>query len=176
MKAIWLVLGLAISIPAHSDEYLSSGDWKYSLNDPEGAILEATTTASGGEVMLSQVCVLESKDCIYMVNFDVTCEEDSKLPALVNTDKGALTVTLLCTDTKATDGTNYMIIQPFDEFDGALRGAKRLGFVVPMEEDEFRAVRFSMRGAVGAIDRMRAAANRSKTPTTVEGRPAVQRL
>ena len=174
MRTIWLAALVCIATTAHADRH-SVGDWSYGAN-PSEEVFEAGTTASDGEVSLSQVCLV-SEPCFYLVNFDVTCESDSQMPALVNTDIGALSVTLLCTDTKADDGTNYMVVMPFEKFDEAIRGAKRLGFVMPMENDEFHAVRFSLRGAVRAIDRMRAAAARRKpSGSTIEGKPAVQRL
>ncbi len=126
--------------------------------------------------MLAQFCYLESGNCIYAVAFGISCKEDSEYPALVNTDEGAQSIKLVCGG--EYDGENFMVITEFDVIDSLIRKGSRIGFVMPMQGDEFKAVRFSLRGATRALDSMRTVAERLRAKQDDRPRvsPAVERL
>ena len=137
-------------------EEFTSGDWTWSIEDPE--MFYAATENSAGQALM-QLCDTEDGTCFYAVGFDTTCDEGDSYPALVNADTGASSIQLLCGG-KFRDGTNMMLVEDFDQIDGIVRKAKRIGFALPMQGDEFKAVRFSLKGSVAAIDAMRKVAAR----------------
>ena len=148
------VLGLWGSV-AWGEEF-TSGDWAWSIDGPE--MYYAATENSAGQALI-QVCDSEDGTCFYAVGFDTTCDEGDSYPALVNADTGAATIELLCGG-KFDDGSNMMLVEDFAQIDGIVRKSKRIGFALPMQGDEFKAVRFSLKGSVAAIDAMRKVAAR----------------
>jgi hypothetical protein len=163
MKAIvvMLVFGLAMSSGVRAGDF-TSGDWVWSVDDPE--MLYAATENSAGQTLV-QLCDATDGSCFYAVGFDTSCDEGDSYPALVNTDDGAYNIEFLCGG-KLDAGGNMMLVKNFDQIDGMIRKARRIGFALPMQGDEFKAVRFSLKGAVPALDAMRkfAAEGGRKTP------------
>jgi hypothetical protein len=146
---------------AGSEEF-RSGDWTWSIDDP--AMFYAATENSAGQVLM-QLCDIEDGSCLYAVGFDTRCDEGDSYPALVNSDAGTASIELLCGKT-LEDGGNLMLVKGFDQMDGFVRGAKKIGFALPMQGDEFKAVRFSLKGSVAAIDAMRKIAARGAPATS----------
>jgi len=63
----------------------------------------------------------------------------------------------------ATSDVPYYAFTNFDQVDKIIQQSSRVGFAIPMQDDEFRVVRFNVRGATRAISAMsEAAAKRSK--------------
>lgn len=137
-------------------EDISSGDWRLNIDDPE--MYYAATENSAGQVLM-QLCDPEDATCFYAVGFDTRCDEGDSYPALVNSDVGTASIELLC-GSELDDGNNLMLVKDFDQMDDFVRRASKIGFALPMQGDEFKAVRFSLRGSVKAIDAMRKVAAR----------------
>lgn len=152
-----IALGLWASIAA-SEEF-PSGDWAWSIDDPD--VLYAATQNSTGQALM-QLCYPSEGNCLYAVGFDTRCEQGSTYPALVNTDVSATTVELFC-GIELDDGGNLLFFRDFDQIDALIRQARKIGFALPMEGDEFKAVRFSLKGSVTAIDAMRRVGERDGT-------------
>lgn len=127
------------------------GDWVWYTDDPTSYY--AATANSAGQVLM-QLCDLEDGNCVYAVGFETRCDEGDTHPALVNTDQSAASIELHC-GKRLDDGSNLMLVGDFDQLDGILRKASRIGFALPMQGDEFKAIRFSLKGSVTALDRMR---------------------
>ena len=132
-------------------EDVRSGDWVWSVDDPEAYY--AATENSAGQ-MLAQFCDTKEGSCIYVVGFDTNCDEGDAYPVLVNSDAGTASLDFLCGG-DLEDGGHLMIAKDFDQLDDLIRKATRIGFALPMQGDEFKAVRFSLRGSVNAIESMR---------------------
>ncbi len=148
------VLGVWGSV-AWGEEF-TSGDWTWSIDDPE--MFYAATENSAGQVLM-QLCDTEDANCFYAVGFNTNCDEGDSYPALVNSDAGTASIELYC-GSDSDDGTNLMLVKDFDQMDEFVRKASRIGFALPMKGDEFKAVRFSLKGSVAAIDAMRKIAAR----------------
>lgn len=167
-KKSWAVgafLGLCASV-AWGEE-LTSGDWTWSIDDPE--MFYAATENSAGQALM-QLCDTEDGTCFYAVGFDTTCDEGDSYPALVNSDAGTASIKLLCGG-ELESGGNMMLVEDFDQMDQFIRKARKIGFALPMQGDEFKAVRFSLKGSVAAIDAMRKIAARG-TPASRNARQA----
>lgn len=158
-----VLLSAAFGVSPAFAEGFQSGDWVWNV---DGEMFYASTTNDAGQ-MLAQVCTAASGKCLYVVGFDTNCEDDHTYPAMMNTDQAAAPIDLLC-GTKLDDGGNLMIVEDFDQMDSLLRRSKLVGFALPMEGDKFKAIRFSLKGSVAAIDAMRkfAANSSDKTPDT----------
>lgn len=156
-RKLWIcafVLGLWGSV-AWGEEF-TSGDWTWSIDDPE--MFYAATENSSGQALM-QLCDTEDGTCFYAVGFDTTCNKGDSYPALVNSDAGTASIKLLCGG-ELDAGGNMMLVEDFDQMDEFVRKAKKIGFALPMQGDEFKAVRFSLKGSVAAIDAMRKIASR----------------
>jgi len=143
---VWLGMGSVIAV---ADEF-PSGDWTWSV---DGEFFYAGTVNDAGQ-MLAQLCYPETGNCVYAVGFNTNCEKDNSYPAMVNTDEGAASIELLCGG-KLDDGGNLMLPQNFEQMDTLVRKSNRIGFALPMEGDKFKAIRFSLKGSVQALDAMR---------------------
>lgn len=148
-------------------------DWTWNIDDHEALVASTSNDANN---LLAQFCYPESGNCLYAVAFGIECEEGAKYPALVNTDDGAKSIELVCGG-KFQD-ENFLMAGDFDEIDSLVREATRIGFVIPMKGDEFKAVRFSLRGATQALDLMRRTAEKlhAKGKDVPSAKPAVERL
>jgi len=153
------IVGLACVVVAMSANAAErrARDWIWNTESPD---LQWASTANDAGEALGQFCDATEGKCFYAVSFDTTCEEGASYPAIVNTDAGASAITLRC-GVRLENGTNLMVASDFDQMDGLVRGATRMGFALPMESDAFRAVRFSLKGADKALDRMREVAVRT---------------
>lgn len=150
-RILCIIFSAAIcsSSMAVADSY-SSGDWVWTTDNP-GFYLAATQDTSNH--LIGQYCYIESRDCMYLVDLRVTCEIGDVYTALINSDKGAIPVTLVCSH--EYEGHNVFVISPFDDIDNVVRNASRMGIVIPLEGDQFKVARFSLRGSANAIDSMR---------------------
>lgn len=156
-----VLLGLfavALARPVGAADF-TVGDWSWNVDDPEMQL--AGTTNADGHV-LSQFCYPQSGKCLYAVGFDTNCTEGNSYPALVNSDSGAAAMTFRC-GSELKGGTHLMFAEDFDQIDGLIRKSNRIGFALPMEGDQFKAVRFSLRGSSEALDAMRKVAARAAT-------------
>lgn len=157
MRVATLALLLAIPTFVTAAPEHEAGDWVYEAENDGSDVLFAATENAAGQTLL-QLCYVESKTCIYAVDFEITCEEDARYPALVNTDVGAKSIVFVCSKLQET---HTLVATEFDAIDGLVRSGKRIGFAIPMEGDQFKAVRFSLVGATRALDSMRAATDRA---------------
>lgn len=152
MKKLLIVSAccLLLGARAWADDF-TVGDWIWNVDDSSSHY--AATANSAGQI-LAQFCYPEQGSCVYTVGFDTECTEGKSYPALVNTDQSAASITLTC-GKSLKDGGNLMLVEDFDQIDTILRKASRVGIALPMQGDEFKAVRFSLKGSVAALDAMR---------------------
>ena len=142
-------------------EELTSGDWVWSADDP-GTYYAGTEHV--GSQALMQLCDTKDGACFYAVSFGTRCQKDKTYHALVNSDAGNGSFDLYCG--AEVRGSNLLFVQDFEQMDALVRKATRIGFAIPMQGDEFKAVSFSLKGSVAAIDAMRAALARVAPAST----------
>lgn len=133
-----------------------SRDWTW--NTDQADVYFAITTNSE-EQILGQYCHIENGACFYVVSLDIFCEPGSTYPALVNSDKGADHIVLKCVH--GYKSQNILAIYAFNKIDELVRAASHIGIVVPVENDEFEIIEFSLIGSSYAIDHMRNAAKKA---------------
>jgi len=148
-------------------------EWKPGVSD-DGDFLYAATVNEAGRI-LGQYCYFDTGSCLYIVSMGITCTPGDEYPALVNSDAGSAQIRLLCSEKYHDE--NILFVNSFDDIDRIVRDANRVGFAVPMENDDFKVVRFSLRGAARTIDLMRATAAKSmKGKPQNRSRPAEERF
>jgi hypothetical protein len=101
---------------------------------------------------------------MWLIGVEQSCIEGNRYPVLANTDTGALHLDVVCAG-RIEGSTRYRYaFSNFDEVDGIIRKAARVGFALPLEGDAFVVVRFTLNGAVRAITVMREAATARANP------------
>jgi hypothetical protein len=142
-----LMFGLAAAQPL--------GEWIYQT---KGQFYAATINDSGH--VFGQWCDVEDQSCIYLLAMSTSCEQDYRYPVLVNSDAGSLSTTVVCRG-RLDSGKYRYVLSNFEDIDGLVKKAKRIGLAIPLEGDQFRVLRFSLDGATVALTVMRGAAEKA---------------
>lgn len=138
-----------------------TGDWNQATFD--GGVYAATVNDSGN--LLGQYCFAQEESCVWLLGLSARCDEGHEYPVLVTSDLGAQHMYIKCGSKLDSDHYQYFLTS-FDEVDKMIRGAIRIGFALPMQNDEFQVVRFSLSGARPTLDSMRKRASAlTKQPT-----------
>ena len=145
-----------------------SRDWIWNTDAKD--FYFAITTNSAKQI-LGQYCYIGEGTCFYIVSLDVACEPGSTYPAIVNSDKGADHIVLRCVH--EYQGHNILGIYEFDKVDELVREASHIGIAVPMENDQFEVIKFSLIGSSDAIDHMR---NAAKSVIETHAPPETEKL
>jgi hypothetical protein len=168
---VFVIAGVAICLSAPGTLY-AFGDWFYSFKNKD-FFLAATINAAGH--LLGQYCYFESESCIYIIGIGITCTPGHQYPVLVNSDAGSSRVSFVCSH--KYEDQYVLAINTFDDIDRVIRKATRVGFAVPMQNDDFKVARFSLRGAAQTIDFMLdAAETRMNRKLDNRRKPAEERL
>ena len=150
LRSVAAFLALGASTANAAD--ISSGDWNWNI---DGTDMFYAGTSNNAQNLLAQFCYLTDGNCVYAVSFGLNCDKGEKYPALLNSDSGARSIELICGN--KMQGQNVLMFSSFEEIDGIIRSNNRIGFVLPLKGDEFKAIRFSLRGSAKALDAMRTA-------------------
>ncbi|MBV9360122.1 MAG: hypothetical protein JO292_01905 [Betaproteobacteria bacterium] len=138
------------------------GDWLIGRIDGNQGFFAITANDSGG--LFGQYCVLAASSCVYVVAFLTGCESGSRYPVLANTDAGSTQLEVKCDGQLTAPGVaglyRYVFID-FDVIDKVVKGATRVGFAFPLHGDQFKVIRFSLKGANEAVADMRALTERN---------------
>lgn len=139
--ALPLVSVVPITTPAQTTQY---GDWQTDLTSSE--VPEAFTVNLSGSIF-GFICSVSIDRCVYYVSANTTCNQGSKSSILINTEAGALTSDIICTQL----GNNYYnVIQDTQDLSNAMLKSTNIGIAIPMESGEFKVVRFSLMGSNAA--------------------------
>jgi hypothetical protein len=98
--------------------------------------------------------------CGFYLDTGARCDENSKTPYLINAESGSTFVIGTCVHLRSGGTVRY--VNSFQDKDivTAISSGKLIGFAVPLANGDFKVVRFSLNGALGAssqaIDGMRA--------------------
>lgn len=143
----------------------SFGSWASGSAD-DGSNLYAASINDSGSV-LGQYCYISSGNCVWLLAISASCEDGSEYPVMANSDTGAVQLKVSCKG-KVGDLYSY-VFSEFEGIDTIVKTGKRIGFALPLQQDQFRVVRFKLDGSVDAIKIMRNSAqkvfDKSKTGT-----------
>ena len=132
-------------------------DWIVDVNDP--TFYSAVTVNDSGH-QFGQVCIFNGdSSCYWVIDMSTTCKKGDKYPVLANADSAAVYLEMICTGPIKGGGSGYAFTN-FDQVDKLVRESKRVGFAVPLQDDEFVVVRWNLRGAGTALSAMQEAAEK----------------
>ncbi|MFN3239395.1 MAG: hypothetical protein ACE37D_20415 [Pseudomonadales bacterium] len=114
----------------------------------------AATYPENGKFSFGQYCFLGSGNCLYITDLEISCEEGAEYPGIVNSHVAAVPIKLTC---YFLGEQPAFTVAPFDDMDNVVRQAERMSIVVPLANDDYKVVRFSLGGSTYALDLMRAA-------------------
>lgn len=158
---------------AESEEDVAVGDWYVNLAGADTKF--AYTENKAGEI-LGQFCGIDEEgfDCLYLFTLDMDCESGEDYLALVNSDAGASHQKITCGEQLPNGSYNYYFY--FGDINGTITGGSRLAIVVPTQEDQFKVLRFSLKGAREAIEQLDAATDAATMEIQEESSPDEETL
>ena len=146
MRNLLIVLAFLVvpSFVYSADEI--HGDWKVSVH--KDTQMTDTFTANNSGSVFGMICIAANDSCLFYVSPQTTCEDEAISNVLINSDAGALSTEIKCM--KLGD-TYYSIIKETSAVQEAVMKSKNIGIAFPMENGQFKVVRFSLVGANAAI-------------------------
>lgn len=125
------------------------GNWSYSI---EKNVRSASTFNDAGNLFGVWCYSSSATECAFQLSVDISCEQDSIIPVLINSDGGAVHLTVTCGVTKSNNGNFYFLrFAEFDQIKNITEGSQWFGVAFPMASGQFKVVRFSMVGSRAAI-------------------------
>jgi len=165
------VIMLSLSLPVG---VFGFEDWVPGYDKKAGKFVFAATVNSAGHIF-GQYCYFKDESCLYLIGIGINCEPGSEYPALINADTGSAFVRLVCFH--KYESQHVLAVNSFDDIDRIVKKATRFGIAVPMQNDDFKVARFSLRGATEAINTMLEAAElKMKCKPQNRSKPAEERL
>lgn len=160
-------LALCASTLARAEDY---GKWTVVTDDP--TMMYAVVFNDSG-ALFGQYCYPDKGSCLWLISMSTSCEKDHKYPVLANSDGGAVQLTIQCQGSigKGTDVKYAYVFTDFDEVSNLVKNATRIGFAVPLQEDQFKMVRFEVDGSADALSAMRSKASDAMDKKKSKGSP-----
>jgi hypothetical protein len=157
-----LVVGFVSLVGAPLVQAEVYGDW---LADTTGrTTLYAASVNDDGNI-LGQFCTLAEGSCVWLIGLKASCQKGERHSVLANSQAGTLHLEVLCDGPLVGDLHRYAFTN-FDLVDALLKQSGRVGFAIPLQDDQFRIIRFSLRGASTALSVMRGIAEKKTEPVT----------
>jgi len=159
-----LTIGLVLPPAIRLTGAETFGDWVVETKS-EGAFA-ASMNDSGNA--FGQFCNPAERVCFWVIALTQNCTENHRYPVLANSDAGAVPLQVVCRG-YVSEGKYRYVFTEFEAVDRIVRQGSqgsRIGFAIPLQGGDFIAVRFALRGAVSAIDKMRADAESRIPPST----------
>lgn len=94
-------------------------------------------------------CFVDTKSCLHILVTGTKCEDKMKIAILMNAKSGSALINATC----SVNGSRHeLLLSPYDSVRSGLTSGDMVGFAIPLESGSFRAVRFSLKGAVDALN------------------------
>lgn len=129
-------------------EGLTVGPWTIEVADP--ALVYALNMNDAGSG-LAQTCLPKIDSCVWTLLMSTACEEGATYPILANSDAGASHLEVRCNGRFGSSDMSMYAFADFQAVDRIVRSARRVGFAVPLQGDQFRVIRFSLDQAEAAL-------------------------
>lgn len=153
-----LALLAAEGSPAATPDF---GDWRVARS-ADGTSLDAYTVNESGS-LLGEHCNAADHSCNWLVVTAIRCSGDDEYPVLGNTSTGAVPLQVQCQGATDDAGSQFRYgFTDWQQLEALMQDAARVGFAMPMSEDQFQVLRFSLTGrsaATAAIEAVALAAD-----------------
>lgn len=151
MRQLLFLFVVALASASHAK---SAGTWTTGITDSGELFYAATVNDSGN--LLGEYCSPNTGDCIWLLGMRTACKEGDQYPVLANSDAGASHILVYCS-AKLDNGLYRYVFTEFDAINNIITNGSRLGFAVPLKEDQFRVIRFHLKGSNRALTQMQEA-------------------
>lgn len=170
-QTVLLLVGLTLASFLVRAEVYTTKNWVVNTDNDKFYF-----TASSNEAahLLGQYCYIAPETCYYTVAFNITCKKGESYPVLVSTELGAEHMNAVCSNTSGSP--HLLVLDNFAVIDRLVRNASRIGFAMPLNNDQFKISRFDLTGAAHAIDLMRGAAEKKAGAVFKRGRLPAEAL
>jgi len=142
------ILAGAITAPAQV-----IGDWVVDVKSPNAY---SVVTVNDRGHAFGEFCDLNEGNCYWLIEMSSSCDEGTTSPVLGNSDGAAVNLELVCMG-RLEGGSYAYAFTDYDQVDELVRHSDRIGFAVPLGGDEFRMVKYNLRGTADALSVMLAA-------------------
>lgn len=140
-------LGVAVLISASAwgQEVRNFDDWAMSYST-EGTPFILTRNDSGS--LFGQWCDAEESSCYWILASQTPCKKGNEAPALVSAEGGVTAITTICSTPITVAGKLMyrVLLSPFDDMEKIIKGGARISFALAVENDNFRVIRYSLKG------------------------------
>ena len=144
MKKLLLSLVAFISLQAFAGEKVAYQNWVVDMN---GATTEAYT-ANDSKSSFGVFCAADK--CLFYLHQALKCQPNAKYSVLMNSASVSTALSMQCTQ---IGGNLFQILDPFDQVLNAVKAGGNIGFAVALQGGAFSVYRFSLNGALPAIQR-----------------------
>lgn len=130
---------------AAAQQAKSYGNW---IVDNSIAGVQIAKTINESAAATGVFCNLESQSCDAYLTLDVGCEDGEPYPMMINSSVGAYPLTTKCMH---LGKLKFFVASEFESMIQAFESGGEIGFAMPMQNGQFKVVRFSTAGATPAI-------------------------
>lgn len=149
-RIIWFLIIFNIPSISNAESYLVNS-WFVDTDNP--SMFYAATISDTGTVF-GQYCFSKSQACVYLIGMSTACVKGTKYSVLANSDAGSSYHEIYC-DTQLSSGLYRYIFTNFDSIDNLVKSASRIGFAMPLKNDQFIVLRYNLSGAAKAVTQMK---------------------
>lgn len=153
-RAVSVLLALILAYQARAADPVMYGDWGVGYGEDNSFMFAATANDSGE--IFGEYCYFTSKACGWYVMLNTGCKPGTVSPILANTDSSAIALNFTCKG-QMTGKKFASEITDWKSLEAILTDSIHLGFAIPMSEDNFTAVRFSLKGRTASTQTMESA-------------------
>jgi hypothetical protein len=146
LASVVATLLVASSAEAAPPPVKTFGAWTVGITSDQEGLFAATTNDSGG--LIGMYCFKESRQCFWILTNDIRCKDDSKYPVLVNSDSGALSTEIVCSNLGKQP---RYLFGHYEQIEEAVLNSEWIGIAFPLASGKFAVSRFQLKGAKEAV-------------------------
>lgn len=147
---------LLLSGSAAGQQAITYGHW---VMDNSVTGFQIAKTINENAAATGVFCSLETQSCDAYITLDVGCEDGEPYPMMINSSLGAYSLTTKCMH---IGKLKFFVASEFESMIQAFESGGEIGFAMPMQNGQFKVVRFSTVGATPAIKQARSLSSHNK--------------
>lgn len=150
-----VIFGLSFAVPVYANERVAYQNWIVDIG------LETTEAYTANDSGSSLGLFCGGSTCVFYLNPNLNCQPNSKNSALMNSATQSASIAMQCT----LVGKHYFqMLDPFEQVLGAVKSGGHIGFAVALQGGAFSVYRFSLNGALPALQRALDESAKKRTP------------
>lgn len=133
----------SIALAADPPEPLVYQDWAASVGNDKTYVFAATANDSGE--VLGEYCYFSDGKCIWLIGITTGCKPGDTYPVLANSDANTVSLEVVCRG-QLSPGVFTLQFTNWKNLEANFTDSSRVGFAIPLKDNTFRVVRFSLKG------------------------------